>query len=598
MEHSAVPATAAAQLDPPDSLDQPTTQSTLTPPTPPQTKEQEHEGVDTTADLIAGWLGGAVGVIVGNPFEVLKVRLQTGFSPSSSSSSSGSSTHSSPRVGKSSVPPLPSPAFPFPPPPAPLGGSAPAPSPAAKPFPPSIASPATHTSSTLRANAAPSVAPTGATPAPLPQPKAGAAAAPLPKEAPRVGILSLYRTEGIRFFFAGTAGPILGLAFIDSAFFGLYGRVMQALGQDRQDPNALSRVFLSGATAGALCALLETPIEVVKTRAQVESTPGQKLGSFRIAAQIARTEGLRGFYIGGLMTAVHDGISSGIFFSTYFIFRRLLRGEAPFYTAPASSPLEALASPLASTAASSVPSPAPASAAASSSAAAASDTLSEPARAPAALPDEAAAQIRRDEQDEKEKGGMGKAEILRILIAGGFAGALSAVVPYPFDIVKTRLQTANFESRARSSPVAKAGTFTSNATPFHTRSSSSPSSPSAAASSSVPTGAGTKLTVPAVFRGIHAEGAASYRYRFPSTWVYQTLATYVFPSANPSKAERKASINPKAEKWALRLLGMRGFKTGMGPTVVSSFVGSAATITTVELALHFMGVNGGGGGIG
>jgi solute carrier family 25 carnitine/acylcarnitine transporter 20/29 len=38
--------------------------------------------------------------------------------------------------------------------------------------------------------------------------------------------MSLYRTEGIRFFFAGTAGPILGLAFIDSAFFGLYGRVM------------------------------------------------------------------------------------------------------------------------------------------------------------------------------------------------------------------------------------------------------------------------------------------------------------------------------------------------------------------------------------
>ena len=55
-------------------------------------------------------------------------------------------------------------------------------------------------------------------------------------------------------------------------------------------------------------------IEVVKTRAQVESIPGKKLGSFKIASQIARKEGLRGFYIGGLMTAVHDGISSGIFF--------------------------------------------------------------------------------------------------------------------------------------------------------------------------------------------------------------------------------------------------------------------------------------------
>ena len=34
----------------------------------------------------------------------------------------------------------------------------------------------------------------------------------------------------------------------------------EQLHQDRQDPNALSRVFLSGATAGALCALLETPV--------------------------------------------------------------------------------------------------------------------------------------------------------------------------------------------------------------------------------------------------------------------------------------------------------------------------------------------------
>lgn len=79
--------------------------------------------------------------------------------------------------------------------------------------------------------------------------------------------------------------------------------------------------------------------------------------------------------------------------------------------------------------------------------------------------------------------------------------------------------------------------------------------------------------------------------------------------------------NPKAEKWTLRLLGLRGFGVGLRPTVVSSFVGSAATISecsflhsgpmhrcqegsdfsfrietaTVEVALHLMGVNGGGG---
>ena len=136
--------------------------------------------------------------------QVLKVRLQTQDSHGTSSSSSSTqhsststttqaapkapaTSHASPRVGKSSFSPLPSPAFPFPPPPAPAP------------------KPARTADGTGRL-----VGPTGSHP-------------PAPS---KPGILSLYRSEGIRFFFAGTAGPILGLAFIDSAFFGLYGRMM------------------------------------------------------------------------------------------------------------------------------------------------------------------------------------------------------------------------------------------------------------------------------------------------------------------------------------------------------------------------------------
>ena len=84
-------------------------------------------------------------------------------------------------------------------------------------------------------------------------------------------------------------------------------------------------------------------IEVVKCRAQIETLPRlaslastsspypfaptshshssppplpppQKQGSYKIALRIAREQGLRGFYVGGLMTACHDGISSGVFF--------------------------------------------------------------------------------------------------------------------------------------------------------------------------------------------------------------------------------------------------------------------------------------------
>lgn len=367
--------------------------------------------------------------------------------------------------------------------------------------------------------------------------------------------------------------------------------------------------------------LARAQIEVVKTRAQVESIPGKKLGSFKIASQIARKEGLRGFYIGGLMTAVHDGISSGIFFfgcaplflpvlrrlvlltvcaslPADFVFRRLLRGESPFQAAA----------------------PAPSTA-----------TTTTPRPTPTPTP---------DEPPIPSSPGMGNLEVLRIMLAGGLAGALSAIVPYPFDIVKTRLQTANFATRARTNPVSWAASgpqegtnFTSNATPFHTRPAvpSGPAAEPALSSSKSSSSASEKPTVRSLFRGIHAEGVAQYRYRYPSTWVYHFLSTHVFPRPRTSAlggAHPTTVLDPRAEKWSLRVLGLGGFARGIRPTVVSSFVGSAATISaflpsrfssfshwrsflsragadsrklraaTVEVALHLMGVNGGGGGVG
>ncbi|GAA6015852.1 hypothetical protein JCM11491_007209 [Sporobolomyces phaffii] len=504
-------------------------------PTPPATAqrprhadEDQHE-VNTTADLVAGWLGGAVGVIAGNPFEVLKVRLQTAQTHAVPSPSGSSSTFpNSPRVGKSSTSPIM------------LSKPTPHPSPA------TISSPHRHDTTTLRTTASSVQIPATSSLHPTSSASStpSSTASPQPSSMQRrekPSIMSLYRSEGIRFFFAGAAGPILGLAFIDSAFFGLYGRVMQKFGQDRQDPNALPRVFLAGATAGAACALLETPIEVVKTRAQVESSgssPGGKLGSFRIASMIAKKEGLRGFYVGGLMTSIHDGISSGIFFATYFVFRRLLRGEHPFHQGV-------------------VPTPIPTTTGTSNS------VLDAPEAA-------------------STHPGMGKGEVARILLAGGLAGALSALIPYPFDIVKTRLQTANFEAKAPR-PSAPAAVPTSNVPSF-----------TSTVSSSV---AQKRLTIPSVFSQIYRDSIQSHRYRYRSTLPYSIFSSMFPPDAGNGSnvVDGRPGPNPKAEKWTMRVLGLRGFGVGLRPTVVSSFVGSAATITTVEVALHLMGVNGGGG---
>ncbi|ORY66806.1 mitochondrial carrier domain-containing protein [Leucosporidium creatinivorum] len=300
--------------------------------------------------------------------------------------------------------------------------------------------------------------------------------------------------------------------------------------------------------------MLETPIEVVKCRAQVESGTGAKLGSFKIAQMIAKKEGLKGFYIGGLMTAIHDGISSGIFFWGYFVFRRLLRGEQPFVATASQTP-----------------------------------TSSTSKAMPDAPPPSPAGKTFED-------GKMNKGEVGRILLAGGLAGALSAVVPYPFDIIKTRLQTSNFEAKAHAPPPSSSSTSSQPSKPPPIPPKTHITLPPSALASSNP------LSIRAVALGIHTDGATSYRYRYRSTLVYSFLSNHIFKpklGAGGKIVDGRPAADPRAEKWALRVLGLKGFTRGIRPTVISSFVGSAVTITTFELALHWLGGDSAGtGGVG
>ncbi|KAK9900343.1 mitochondrial carrier [Cystobasidium minutum MCA 4210] len=372
----------------------------------------DHEEPGIVDDLIAGWIGGAVGILASNPLEVLKVRMQTALPPTAAAAQPSTS-----RVGAGSRPP----------------------------------------SST------------------------------------REGLIMLWKTEGAKFLIAGAAAPILGLAIIDSTFFALYGRSMSFFQQERQNPADLSKVFASGAMAGGVCALLQTPIEVIKCRAQNEPQKGPKtLGSLGITKLIIQQEGLKGFYHGGLTTALHDTFSSGIFFSAYIVFKRILRNEAPFSPSPSSSshqlpsdtstPIPELAEPLESSASSYT------------------------------------------------------GEIVRTLIAGGVAGSLSAILTYPLDIIKTRLQTHHSQP---------APTLTSTA------------------------------------RQIYQEGIQSYTYSYPQSIEHSLLRSISQLKTTWHPGERSAFL----QNWSTKLLALRAYFVGYRPTIASSFIGSAATITCVEAIL-------------
>ena len=77
--------------------------------------------------------------------------------------------------------------------------------------------------------------------------------------------------------------------------------------------------FTSGCLAGLATFVISAPTEVVKCRAQVPSSSGnhQRTTSWQIAQDLWHERGVRGFYHGGVVTALRDGIGYGFYYLTY-----------------------------------------------------------------------------------------------------------------------------------------------------------------------------------------------------------------------------------------------------------------------------------------
>jgi solute carrier family 25 carnitine/acylcarnitine transporter 20/29 len=77
-----------------------------------------------------------------------------------------------------------------------------------------------------------------------------------------------------------------------------------------------------------------------------------------------------------------------------------------------------------------------------------------------------------------------------------------------------------------------------------------------------------------VARQIYTDEVNAQRYRYPDTAIYRIVRRIV----------RDDEV--KAEKWTLRVLGLKGFARGIRPTALSSFVGSSVTILAFEIILE------------
>lgn len=135
---------------------------------------------------------------------------------------------------------------------------------------------------------------------------------------------TIIKQESVLGLYKGLGSPLMGLTFINALVFGVQGNTLRALGCD----TPLNQ-FLAGAAAGAIQCVVCCPMELAKTRLQLQDTGPARTykGSLDCLAQIYRREGLRGVNRGMLSTLLRETPSFGVYFLTYDVLTHALDCE-------------------------------------------------------------------------------------------------------------------------------------------------------------------------------------------------------------------------------------------------------------------------------
>ncbi|KAK2890310.1 mitochondrial basic amino acids transporter-like isoform X1 [Channa argus] len=139
---------------------------------------------------------------------------------------------------------------------------------------------------------------------------------------------SIVRQETVFGLYKGIGSPMMGLTFINAIVFGVQGNTMRMLGHDTP-----MNQFLAGAAAGAIQCVICCPMELAKTRMQMQGTGEMKSSrkmyknSLDCLARIYNREGLWGINRGMVTTLIRETPGFGVYFLSYDVLTRSLGCE-------------------------------------------------------------------------------------------------------------------------------------------------------------------------------------------------------------------------------------------------------------------------------
>ncbi|OCF33700.1 carnitine/acyl carnitine carrier [Kwoniella heveanensis CBS 569] len=135
---------------------------------------------------------------------------------------------------------------------------------------------------------------------------------------------AIVKEEKVKGLFKGVTSPMAGIAFINGIVFTSYSFFMKLqLPADSQNEPSLGQIFLAGAGSGVVSSTLTSPIELIKIREQ-SAPPHVNTSTIGVVKHILRTDGLRGLFRGFGATAMRD-LAYGPYFFTYEALLRLFK---------------------------------------------------------------------------------------------------------------------------------------------------------------------------------------------------------------------------------------------------------------------------------
>lgn len=151
----------------------------------------------------------------------------------------------------------------------------------------------------------------------------------------QVGMLSCFkqtiRSEGITGLYKGVASPISGAMFHNAVLFFVYGNTVRMItGGDR--PLTPREAFLAGAVTGAAAIVVETPMDLLKCKMQLQGqnpAASSYTGVYHAASSIYRNHGLRGLYQGATVNLLRNVPCFSLYFGAFELTKQALMGSDP-----------------------------------------------------------------------------------------------------------------------------------------------------------------------------------------------------------------------------------------------------------------------------